>query len=85
MLEKHALELVEERIPVEPRIIIGRFAVRAGDVPNLASRPELGPYDLDGAKAYLEINGSLVARGSIRLSERDAEFIIGEMNQEEAK
>jgi hypothetical protein len=85
MPEKHALELVEERIPVDPRIIIGRFAVRAGDVPMLAKRPELGPFDLNGEAAYLEVNGSIVARGSMRLDDRGAEFIIAEMSEEEAE
>jgi hypothetical protein len=83
MIEKSAMEVMDERIPVQPRVILGSFTLKARDIPLMVRKRELGPYDFDGEAVFLEINGTVVARGSIRVGDEGAEFVISEIHQED--
>ena len=71
--------IMEDRIRVQPRIILGSFPLKAGEISLLGKKRELGPFHFKGDEAVLEVNGSPIARGVIRLTENGAEFTIGEM------
>lgn len=79
--KKHAMN-IEDRVKVRPGIILGNFPLKAGEIDDLGKSGDLGPWSLDPENALLEVNGAVIARGTVSMDENGALFTIVEMNQE---
>jgi hypothetical protein len=84
-MKSKAVKSLAESITLEPRLNLVSLRKTAAELEWMSKRDSLGPFEWNPGELYLEVNGTVIASGTLSMGKDGAEFIINEIRQEDEK